>query len=318
MAMDCLEANSMKQIPILRGEGDLNSSAIETLKPEKIVLDKISASKKVRQFYFVKFWPYKDPDEASKISEAEKLIEKFEQERIRVHEKRRMSRSRGKDVWSQLQQLTNRERSISHGLGKQKIILDYLQVVLNKLSKGGANKSIFSTGRNTHDFQSRMLHGSSNLATEKQLFRDIARSQQSLNDLEPRSLFQEYIDWLYGDGRHVDKARYTQMFEKLKQIDERKEKALVDSAKKGEIWTNCRYHEYLSLLNNARELGKKNDIEALRKLSEEQVNEFMSEWNQKYDRTFRISYKISIIKSLDKRQLSRDGRISNYDQDTIT
>ncbi|XVF29625.1 hypothetical protein REPUB_Repub15cG0138100 [Reevesia pubescens] len=55
---------------------------------------------------------------------------------------------------------------------------------------------------------------------------------------------------------------------------------------------NGRYKEYLSLLSNAKELVKKKDVEALRKLSQMQVNKFMSRWND--DRTFRINYEISI------------------------
>lgn len=48
--------------------------------------DEIGASKKVHQFYFVKLWPYNDPNEASKISKAEKLIEDLEQKRSHIYE----------------------------------------------------------------------------------------------------------------------------------------------------------------------------------------------------------------------------------------
>ncbi|EOY04595.1 Uncharacterized protein TCM_019815 [Theobroma cacao] len=480
-ATDCLEANSMQQIPILKGEGDVNTSAIENLNfelnkpPKRIVLDEVGASKKAK----------------------------------------------GKNVCSQLDHLYNRSSSISCGLEWQKIMLDYLQEALDKLNfsriaqNGGASKSIFSTGRNTdirwncygsedkvrhnqmlekikqieerkekaladsamkgeiwnpltvrnaiqeqiklvnkislelrrkkrdgclqfsdykeivrlltkrHLFQKimatdcleansmqqipvfkgeadvissaiekldlqlnkpkkgfkrRMLHGSSNMATERQILKEIARSQQRLNDfIDPRPLLQEYI-WWYSYG-NIDKARYIQMVENMKQIEEREEKALGDAIAKGEPWNplsakraiqeqiklvnkismelrrersevmpeivriekdlkamekearlliqqqrglrqrkveaqerilnlrqqmNDRYHEYLSLLSDARELARKKDVGALRKLSQGQVKKFMSKW--KTSKTFRISYEISISPSLDNRQLSRDGR----------
>ncbi|OMO94555.1 hypothetical protein CCACVL1_05927, partial [Corchorus capsularis] len=76
---NCLEAKSMQQIPIVEGEADenINTSAMEDLKKPK----------KVHQMYFVKLWPFKDPDEACKISEAEKLLEKLDQESIRANKR---------------------------------------------------------------------------------------------------------------------------------------------------------------------------------------------------------------------------------------
>ncbi|XVF65860.1 hypothetical protein PTKIN_Ptkin09bG0284900 [Pterospermum kingtungense] len=178
----------MQEIPILKAEGEINLSAVETLNmglinnPTEIVLDEVgTASKKVHQFYFVKFWPYNDPDEASKISKVEKQIEELDQKRAQIFKELKLLR----------------------------------------------------------DFQSWMLHGRSNLATEKRLLREIARSQQSLSssDLDPfTSLFKQYLQWYSYRWNFIDKARYTQMLEKMKRIEERKDKALADSAKEGNIW----------------------------------------------------------------------------------
>ncbi|KAK6266342.1 hypothetical protein QUC31_017179 [Theobroma cacao] len=308
MATDCLEANSMQQIPVFKDEADVMSSAIEKLDLQ------LKKPKKVHRFYFVKFWPYKDS------LEDERLIEKMDQDIIRITERYKILRG----------------------------------------------------------FKRRMLHGSSNMATERQILKEIARSQQRLNDfIDPRPLLQEYI-WWYSYG-NIDKARYIQMVENMKQIEEREEKALGDAIAKGEPWNplsakraiqeqiklvnkismelrrersevmpeivriekdlkamekearlliqqqrglrqrkveaqerilnlrqqmNDRYHEYLSLLSDARELARKKDVGALRKLSQGQVKKFMSKW--KTSKTFRISYEISISPSLDNRQLSRD------------
>ena len=89
MAADCLKANSMQQIPIITGEEDINSSEVELDKPK---VEELRASKRFHRFYFVKFWPYKDPYEASKISEAEKLIEKIDQELIQINEQCKLLR----------------------------------------------------------------------------------------------------------------------------------------------------------------------------------------------------------------------------------
>ncbi|XP_017974565.1 PREDICTED: uncharacterized protein LOC18602310 [Theobroma cacao] len=342
MATDCLEANSMQQIPVFKDEADVMSSAIEKLDLQ------LKKPKKVHRFYFVKFWPYKDS------LEDERLIEKMDQDIIRINERYKILRQKQIAGWSQRQKLLNRPRGIMGGMEWQKMMLEHLQAALDRLNfgKGGANKSSFSKEQNTHGFKRRMLHGSSNMATERQILKEIARSQQRLNDfIDPRPLLQEYI-WWYSYG-NIDKARYIQMVEKMKQIEERKEKAVGDAIAKGEPWNplsakraiqeqiklvnkismelrressevmpeivriekdlkaiekearlliqqqrelrqrkveaqerilnlrqqmNDRYHEYLSLLSDARELARKKDVGALRKLSQGQVKKFMSKW----------------------------------------
>ncbi|XP_052483798.1 proton pump-interactor BIP131 isoform X1 [Gossypium raimondii] len=78
---------------------------------------------------------------------------------------------------------------------------------------------------------------------------------------------------------------------------------------------NGMYDEYVSLLSNAKELARNKDVAALWKLSHQQVEEFMSEWNHPYVKTFRTNYKFSILPSLSDRWLSRDGRIGFGDDD---
>ncbi|KAH1096011.1 hypothetical protein J1N35_012932 [Gossypium stocksii] len=58
---------------------------------------------------------------------------------------------------------------------------------------------------------------------------------------------------------------------------------------------NDMHDEYVSLLSNANELARNKDVAALRKLSHQQFEEFMSEWNHPYVITFRIIYKFSIL-----------------------
>ncbi|KAK8682553.1 hypothetical protein V6N13_054938 [Hibiscus sabdariffa] len=81
---------------------------------------------------------------------------------------------------------------------------------------------------------------------------------------------------------------------------------------------NDKYDEYVSLMSNARELCRNKDIAALSKLSHHQVEEFMSEWNQSYVKTFRVNYEFSILDSLRNRRLCHDGRIEFWDEDRET
>ncbi|KAL4273423.1 hypothetical protein GQ457_13G030380 [Hibiscus cannabinus] len=96
--------------------------------------------------------------------------------------------------------------------------------------------------RTRKGFRSWISHGTgnSNLAAERKLINEMARSQHRvMNDLDLSSCaipeqFEQFTSWLsWGD---IDKSRYTQMLEKLKQIEEKKEKTLADSANKAHIF----------------------------------------------------------------------------------
>ncbi|KAB2092122.1 hypothetical protein ES319_A02G007300v1 [Gossypium barbadense] len=157
-----------------------------------------------------------------------------------------------RDTHSQLYRLSNRKLSIFYGLNLQKDLLHHLLLVLDKLNlackiplkhKGGPNHTQIGC-----------------------------------------------FNW-----GNIDKSGYTHMLEELKQIEEKKEKALADFAQNPNIFNsltlrnaieeqikNSMYDEYVSLLNNAKELARNKDVAALRKLSHQQVEEFMLEWNHPY------------------------------------
>ncbi|KAL4271560.1 hypothetical protein GQ457_13G027690 [Hibiscus cannabinus] len=357
MAMDDSEANSTLQIPILGGEEYGNSSAFDQ------ILDL-----EVHQFYFVKFWPYRDPYEASKIGEAEQLIQDLDQKLIQMRQQYKLT------------------------------TLDKLNLAtkIPHKHKGQPNHA--------QGFRSWISHGTgnSNLAAERKLIKEMARSQHKvMNDLDLSSStfpeqFEQFTSCLsWGD---IDKSRYTQMLEKLKQIEEKKEKTLADSANKSNIFNsltlrnsieeqikvvkkmslelrveqhevrsaiedlskeldprkenefvydyktqlwemlkqkeaaqhcilklrqtfdemNGMYDENVAVLSNARELARNKDIAALRQLSHHQVEEFMSEWNHPYVKSFRANYEFNILDSLRNRGLSGDGRIKFRDDDQET
>ncbi|KAK8548257.1 hypothetical protein V6N13_054939 [Hibiscus sabdariffa] len=194
--MDDSEANSTLQIPILGGEEYGNSSAFDQI----LDLELNNRTRKViHQFYFVKVRPY---------------------------------------TRSQIHRLNSKKSSTSYGLVQMRMLLDHLQLQLDKLNlatkiphkhKGQPNHA--------QGFRSWISHGSSNLATERKLIKEMARSQHRvMNDLDLSSstLPEQFTSWLsLGD---IDKSRYTQMLEKLKQIEEKKEKTLADSANKANIF----------------------------------------------------------------------------------
>ncbi|MBA0845383.1 hypothetical protein Goarm_022616, partial [Gossypium armourianum] len=177
MAMDSSEANSTEQVPMIGGKEHENSTVIDpTLNYEATNKPK----KKVHQFYFVKFWPYKDLDEESKISKSQQLVEEVDQKLNRMDQ-------------------------------------DY------KLLKG---------------FQRWISHGSNNLVIERKFIKEMGRRQPRLNhlDLSTTSSLQNFIGCFNWGNR--DKSRYIHMLEELKQIEEKKEKALADFTQNPNIFNS--------------------------------------------------------------------------------
>ncbi|XP_052882064.1 uncharacterized protein LOC128290472 [Gossypium arboreum] len=236
MAMASSEASSTQQVPILGGKEHENSTVIDptlnyeaTNKPQK----------KVHQFYFVKFWPYKDLDEESKISKSQQLVEEVDQKLNRMGQDYKHLKLKWRDTHSQLYRLSNRKLSIFYGLNLQKDLLHHLLLVLDKLNlackiplkhKGGPN--------HTQGFQRWISHGSNNLVIERKLIKKMGRRQPRLNDLDlsSTSLLQNFIG-CFNCG-NIDKSRYTHMLEELKQIEEKKEKALTDLAQNPNIFNS--------------------------------------------------------------------------------
>ncbi|KAK6134565.1 hypothetical protein DH2020_031685 [Rehmannia glutinosa] len=64
-----------------------------------------------------------------------------------------------------------------------------------------------------------------------------------------------------------------------------------------------------TLLTKAKVLASNKDVDALKELSETEVEKFMSLWNS--NKAFRDDYERRILPSLDMRQLSKDGRLRN-------
>ncbi|XP_019251697.1 PREDICTED: proton pump-interactor 1-like [Nicotiana attenuata] len=75
---------------------------------------------------------------------------------------------------------------------------------------------------------------------------------------------------------------------------------------------NSPFYKNSTMLQKAKQLADKKDIEALKELSLMEAENFMSLWS--VDKAFRDDYERRILSSLDIRQLSKDGRMRNPDE----
>ncbi|XP_045800725.1 proton pump-interactor 1-like [Trifolium pratense] len=66
------------------------------------------------------------------------------------------------------------------------------------------------------------------------------------------------------------------------------------------------YYQYCSLIDKVHQLAEEKDVAALEEMSSSEGGKFMLEWNN--NKAFRQDYETKVLRSLERRQLSRDGR----------
>ncbi|KAL4273052.1 hypothetical protein GQ457_13G027710 [Hibiscus cannabinus] len=313
MAMNSSEANSMLQI---RNLGDEHRNSTETLtleansKPKKIV----------NRYYFVKFWPYKDPGEASKISKSEQLIENLDQKLKQMDQEFKLLK--GYQSW------------ISHGssnLVVERKLIKEMATSQHKLNDLGLQ---IRCGNMDKSRYSQMLEEPKQIDDRKKRNANIFNPLTVKNAIEEQIKIAKRISLELREEQREVKLKTKHLEKQLKhmkdeafvyrtrrpEMSKRKEAAqhCILKLRQTSVEMNGKYDEYVSLMSNARELCRNKDIAALIELSHHQVEEFMSEWNQSYVKTFRVNYEFSILDSLRNRRLCHDGRIEFWDEDRET
>ncbi|XP_022976448.1 proton pump-interactor 1-like [Cucurbita maxima] len=199
--------------------------------------------------------------------------------------------------------------------------------------------------------QYHIQHESIPLSEEKQILREIkqlegtrekviansAMRAKLQDSMVHKEALQDQVKIIGGDLNGVRKeqqavrAKIKQLEEALEAIDEdiktlqdeltsvteKRGKAHenIQQLRKNSDEGNAQFYQSRSLLNKAKDLAAKKDIQALEELAFTEVEKFMSLWNG--DKAFRDDYEKRILASLDIRQMSRDGRIRNPDEKPI-
>ncbi|KAK3028415.1 hypothetical protein RJ639_039625 [Escallonia herrerae] len=193
--------------------------------------------------------------------------------------------------------------------------------------------------------QYRIQHESIPLTEEKQILREIkqlegtrdkvianaavrAKIQDSLGEKET---IQDQVKLIGGDldgvrkDQQVVKAKIKQLDdekegiekeinvfqEELAAVIEKRDKAFekIQELRKQREEGNACFYQNRSLLLKARELAAKKDVEALKELSDTEVDKFVSLWTS--TKAVRDDYEKRILSSLDMRLLSKDARMRN-------
>ncbi|XP_019425816.1 PREDICTED: proton pump-interactor 1-like isoform X2 [Lupinus angustifolius] len=215
----------------------------------------------------------------------------------------------------------------------------------NNAGRGGLCSSEEELNDVIYSLQYRIQHESIPLSEEKQIIREIkqlegtrekvianaavrAKLQESIGQ---KDAIKDQVKQMGGDlsgvikERQAISAKIKKIDEELKTIDKeiqslqdeleaitkKKDKDFegIQQLRKQRGDANAYFYQSRQLLNKAKELAAKKDINALEEFAQTEVENFMSLWNS--DKTFRNDYEKRILTSLDVRQLSRDGRIRN-------
>ncbi|KAB5534623.1 hypothetical protein DKX38_017709 [Salix brachista] len=320
----------------------------------KDAVDEWPAPKQVHSFYFVTYRPYDDPKIKAKIDQAEKEIQKRNQSRFQITEELKAKRSKRAELINQSRALKNEGRQYKSIFDEKKKEMEPLQQALGKLrnSNNAGRVGICSTENELNDLiyslQYRMQHESIPLTEEKNILREMkqlegtrekvianaavrAKIQDSLGQKEDiqdqvklmgvdldgvrkeRQALWEKLDGLDGKVKALD-ADIKVLQDELEAVFQKREKTYetLQELRKQRDEGNANFYQSRMLLTKAKELAARKDVKALEELAIDEVEKFMSLWS--HNKSLRDDYVKRILPSLDRRQLSRDGRIRNPDE----
>ncbi|XP_060209333.1 proton pump-interactor 1-like isoform X1 [Lycium barbarum] len=116
------------------------------------------------------------------------------------------------------------------------------------------------------------------------------------------------------DQLDANTSQIKSLDEELKELTKKRDKAFVNvqELRNQREEGNAPFYQNFALLQKAKLLADKKDVEALKQLTLTEVDKFISLFSG--SKPFRDDYERRILTSLDIRQLSRDGRMRNPDE----
>ncbi|XP_024630073.1 proton pump-interactor 1 isoform X2 [Medicago truncatula] len=268
-------------------------------------------SKLVHQFYFVKLWPT-EPDSISKIRKEENIVMKINQDISEITDK--------------IAKKTCHQRVRRNSVAiKGKILRDFNMALdeLNIWNIEVASGGWFGEKLDKNSLNYLKIHGSKSLGEEKQILRDIKIQQKDVASFKSLEVLKETL--LRNGGsifftrkvknlEEMIRGNYLNDRQKLVieieqfQIQHMERACKYDSLKKSikHQIKNLNYYKYCSLINKVHQLSEEKDVTLLDEMSSSEVENFTLEWNS--SKAFREDYEKKILQSLERRQLSGDGR----------
>lgn len=320
----------------------------------KDAVDEWPEAVQTHYFYFVKHRQYEDPSLNAQAGGFGKDIEEKEKKFNELLTLRRDLQAKKQGLINEMQAFNGESSQNRAFINEKREEMKPLQNALGSLRGSGGEKGfgICSTEEELNQLirsiEYRMQHETMTLKEEKQLLREIkeleatrpkviansamrAKIQESMG---PKEALQDQVKLL---GTDLDGVRKKQAAIKAKksrlglqvdalkkkikaldnEIDEVKAQKTAAVASRKDIKNtqekgNEDYFESRNILKKAKDIAVKKDVKALEEFNKIEVERFMTKWNS--SKAFRDGYEKKLLRSLDYRQLSRDGRIRNFDE----
>ncbi|KAL4204877.1 hypothetical protein AMTRI_Chr01g134400 [Amborella trichopoda] len=197
---------------------------------------------KVHTFYFIRFRSYEDPKLKIKIEQADKELQKKNQDRYQITEALKAKRAERVQVIEKLKPLTSQQKEYRKALDEKKKELEPLRAALGKLRNAnnpnrergmGLCSSERELNERIQSLQYCIQHESNTLVEEKQMLRDIkqlegtrekviaheAMQTKIQESLGPEDEIQDHVKLLGGDLDGVRKEQQA-IWSKIKLLEE--------------------------------------------------------------------------------------------------
>ncbi|KAL3508683.1 hypothetical protein ACH5RR_028084 [Cinchona calisaya] len=259
-------------------------------------------------------------DRAQKISLLKALNEENKQYRTMIDEKKKEreplqqalgqlhgGRDRGSGICSSEEELNHRIKSFQYHIQHESITLNEEKQILREIKQlEGTREKVIANAALRAKIQESMGEKEA-LEDQMKLLRvdmDGVRKDQQVVFAKRKQLEEE--------KEAIEKV-IKSLEEELTAVTQKRDKTFesIQELRKQREEGNSTFYQNRSLLNKSRGLAEKKDVEALKELSETEVDKFIFLWGGK---AFREDYERRILPSLDNRQLSRDGRMRNPDE----
>ncbi|PNX76128.1 putative proton pump interactor [Trifolium pratense] len=195
-----------------------------------------------------------------------------------------------------------------HGVSTEETILSNLNMALDELNLRNVkveNGGWFGEKLDRKSLNYKKLHGSKSLGEEKRILRDIKIQQKDVSSFKSLEVLNKSL-W----GKHYIYHGWEKLVREIEQFQNQPmERASKYDNLKKTIKVKIKihdYYQYCSLIDKVHQLAEEKDVAALEEMSSSEGGKFMLEWNN--NKAFRQDYETKVLRSLEGRQLSRDGR----------
>ncbi|XP_020985016.2 proton pump-interactor BIP131 [Arachis duranensis] len=193
--------------------------------------------KLVHQFYFVKLWPSSEPDSISQIKKQELTVEKMNRDIREITDKIKEKISEKDYVASGMRssyywKMEWRRRVARKGkiLSNLYVALDELCFMNNAPRRRSKKKKCFKEEElDNHNLNALMRHGSTSLAEEKQILRNMNTHQRDADKFQSLEVLRNTIKWGYYEN-HCHK-----LLREIEQFQNQRKKAAANASAKGKI-----------------------------------------------------------------------------------